>query len=496
MAELHQLTSSDAAMLFLETPDTPNHIAPLIICDQSTVPGGTTLRLRQIKAKMERALDGAPNFRRRLVRPPLDIDNPYWVDDPNFDLDFHLRHLALPEPGDWRQLSIQVARLLSRSLDPNRPLWEMYVIEGLDRVVDLPPGAFAVLLKIHHAMMDGMGAMSLMDGMFDRSPLQPPEPSAAKWRPQPGPHMTEIISRGWLNAGLRFSKIGVRLNALAAKAVRERLSGPTEESPIPANAVPKTPFNGPLTPARVYDLKQYPLKRIKSLRSLVPGSTVNDVGLALITGALRRYLIGRNALPADNLICAVPVSIRSEASRNKPAGNEISAIYTPIPTGTEDPLERLRLIAAQMAQQKVLDRALSARSLVDLTSELPGTMGGLISRGMTAIGDRRGRALIANTLVTNVPGMSAPMYFCGARIVNIVGGGPCVTNMGLIHLIGSYCDLFNINVVGCRDLVPDIGFYMECVEDSVAEYFDLYAALVGHDVTSSPVSRRTKKKAL
>lgn len=497
MPDLYQLSATDSAMLFVETPNTPNHIAPLFICDQSTIPGGGKLRLKQIKAKIEQALEDAPNFRRKLVRAPFDIDEPYWVDDPHFDLDFHLRHMALPAPGDWRQLTIQVARLLSRPLDPHRPLWEMYVIEGLDRVADCPPGAFAVMLKIHHAMIDGMGTLALMNGLLDLQPLPPPEQRPSRWQPEPGPTATEILTRGYLHAWTRPGKLAMRVGSLLPDVVRERLSGGAVESPMKSGAIaPKTPFNGQLTPARVYDWHRYPLAEVKAMRQLAPGATVNDLALAFVTGALRRYLLGKNALPETNLVSSVPISVRSEATRDTAAGNEIAMVNLPLPTIVADPIERLRLISSQMAHTKQADRALSAKTLAQLTSTLPGSLGGLIGRGIAAIGDRTSRALVANTFVTNVPGMTVPMYFCGARMINVGGGGPCMTNMGLVHLVGSYCEWFNINVVGCRDLVPDIDVYMRCVDESVAEYAALNASRVSRE-SNSPTSRKraSKKKS-
>lgn len=492
MSELHQLSATDSAMLFVETPNTPNHIAPLFICDQSTLPGGGKLRLRQIKAKIEQALEGAPNFRRKLVRAPLDIDEPYWVDDPHFDLDFHLRHIALPQPGDWRQLSIQFARLLSRPLDANRPMWEMYVIEGLDRIDDLPPGAFAVMLKIHHSMIDGMGALALLNGLYELEPCLPPGSAPSRWRPQPGPTVSEMLTRGYFHALGRPGRMAMRIASLMPRALRERLAGGGEKAPMKSGPIaPKTPFNGQVTPARVFDWWRYPLAQIKPMRQLVPGSTVNDVALAIVAGAMRRYLLAKAALPDSNLVTLVPISIRSEATRDKPAGNEISMVNLPVPTTIADPVERLRLISVQMAQMKNADRALGARAIADLTSAVPGTLAGLAARAVSAIGDRSGRALAANTFVTNVPGMTVPMYFCGARIVNIGGGGPCMNNMGLVHLVGSYCEWFNISIVGCRDLLPDIDFYMQCLDESASEY----AALIRPGERVTKTAPKLRKRA-
>ncbi|MET0375595.1 MAG: wax ester/triacylglycerol synthase family O-acyltransferase [Rhizorhabdus sp.] len=472
MAERHQLTATDSSMLFMESGGNPNHIAPLIICDQSTIPGGQPLRLRQIKAKMEDALNGAPNFRRKLVRPPLGMGEPYWVDDEEFDVDFHLRHLGLPKPGDWRQLSIQVARLLARPLDMSRPLWEMYVIEGLDRVDKVPEGGFAILLKIHHAMLDGMGALTLMNGMFDNEPLPPPEPAPSTWRALPGPTPMEMFARNYVQSVTRPARMASQVGGL----IRNRRRGEKPEPPIkPGGIAPKTPFNGLVDPSRVYDWRWYLLAEVKGLRALAPGSTVNDVALAIVTSALRRYLSAKKALPEANLVITVPFSIRSEATKDKPAGNEITMINVPVPTTVADPLERFRLIAAQMAFRKQAENMMSIKAITEITSQLPGRLMGLLGQATGLIANRTGRSLIANTLVTNVPGMTTPMYFCGARIINIGGGGPVLNGMGLAHLIGSYCEWFNVNVVACRTMLPDIDFYMQCIDEGLAEYLDLLA---------------------
>jgi diacylglycerol O-acyltransferase len=471
---MQQLSSADSSFLYIESPSTPNVIAPVLICDQSTVPGGK-VRLSDIKAKIQVALEGAPIFRRKLVRTPLDMDDPYWVDDADFDLDFHIRHMALPQPGDRRQFEILVARLLSRPLDTSRPLWEMNVIEGLDNVRHLPKGSFAVMIKVHHAMVDGMGMLALLNGMLDTEPLPaPPMPTRDNWQPQPGPTMVQMLGRSWLHSVTRPGRLVTRAAKLLPKAMAKREKRP--EPPEKAKGLtPKVPYNGPLTAARVYASNWYTLAEFKAMRGLVTGSTVNDVVLAIAGGAQRRYLEAKGVLPATSVVAMVPISLR-KGNEAGSGGNELAMIQVQLQTQVADPVDRLRKITAETAYIKQDNRALNARAMAELSAPLPGRTFGTLARAMARVGDLTGRAIGPNTLVTNVPGMTIPMYFCGARVVNMEGGGPCAGNIGMVHLVGSYCEWFTVGIVGVRDLVPDIDFYMQCIDDTVDEYRAALAA--------------------
>jgi diacylglycerol O-acyltransferase / wax synthase len=430
---------------------------------------------------MEDALDHAPVFRKKLVRSPLDLDNPYWVDDPYFSLDFHIRHLALPKPGNWRQLCIQLARLLSRPLDINRPLWEMYVIEGLNNVEGLPEGAFAVVFKIQHSMVDGMGFANLINSILDDSPV-PPErvTKREKWVPQPGPTTLEMAGKSWLHAvrrpwqfSARAAKLGTGLfkQALAPKEVQS-------DGERKRKGVPKTILNGTITPSRVYDCAIVSLAEVKQMRRLAEGATVNDVVLAIVGGTLRRYLSAKQALPEESLVSAVPISTRSEKSKDQSTGNEMSAETVELFTDIADPVERLGHITKAMHRIKTAPNAMGVRAIMDLTADLPGSVTGMLMRGMEAVGNATGKAMLANTLVTNVPGMIKPMYMLGAKLIVPIGGGPCINNMGVIHLVSSYCEKFTITVVGCQSLLPDPDFYMQCLRESYAEYAGFAGASV------------------
>src|SRR3954469_10642159 len=199
---MQQLSAQDASFVYLETPHTPMHIGSVGIYDPSTAPGGF-VRFKDVLNFIQSRLGGARSFRQRLVRVPFDLDHPYWVEDGNFDLEFHVRHIALPKPGDWRQLCIQVARLHSRGIDLNHPLWEVYVIEGLDNVEGVPPGSYALLQKTHHAAVDGVSGMEIMSALNDLSPVSlPPEPET-EWKPETAPDQWSLLARAGFNNAMR-----------------------------------------------------------------------------------------------------------------------------------------------------------------------------------------------------------------------------------------------------------------------------------------------------
>src|SRR5438105_1841509 len=204
---MRQLTGLDASFLALDSHRTPMHVTALAIYDQASAPGGK-VTFKQILAHVDSRLERVPNFRQRVVGVPFGLDQPYWVDDPNFDLEFHVRHIALPKPGDWRQLCIQAARLHARPLDHDHPLWEMYVIEGLDNVPGLPKGSFAMVAKIHHAAIDGVSGVELIAAIHDLEPDAKPRPPKQSWSPDPVPGSRDLLGRTMLNNVLYPFRLG------------------------------------------------------------------------------------------------------------------------------------------------------------------------------------------------------------------------------------------------------------------------------------------------
>ena len=465
---MQQLSPADSQMLFVESAVAPNHVAPLTIYDPSTAPGGKVTH-KGILANLESRLHLAPGFRRKLMRVPLDLDEPYWVDDPAFDIEYHVRHLALPKPGDWRQLCILVARLMSRPLDHSRPLWEMNIIEGLDKLEGYPPGCFAVLLKIHHCMIDGKAGVALVNALHDLEP----RPKRSREKPQSAPWQPESTPSSWTLAhtGLRrlLLKPGHALR-VTARALPGLISHRNVRKTKVPFRVPNTPLNGNLTAPRVFDARTFTLADFKVIRELVPGATINDVALAVVSGAMQKYLASKKALPETSLIAAVPISLRSKTEAAAVTeGNELIIQNVPLCTQLRDPKQRLNAICNEMQETKAYVEAVGARRLAEISTALPGRVTGLLSAGMSAAGRIARGTLMANTVVTNVPGVQVPLYMNGARCLFSGGGGPLNGQIGIIHLIGSYCGNITVNYVACRELLPDPDFYSQCVDAAVAE---------------------------
>jgi diacylglycerol O-acyltransferase len=466
---MQQLTGMDASFLYFETREAPTHIGSYAIYDQSTAPGGK-VTFKGILANVERRLHLARCFRQKLVKSPLDFDHPYWIEDPDFDLEFHVRHIALPHPGDWRQLCIQVARIHSRPLDLGRPLWEMYVIEGLDNVDGVPPGGFAVLTKIHHAAIDGVSGAQLAAAIHDTAPdAEPPEPEK-RWVPEREPSFLELSARSTLN-NIRYPFRFVGALTRNAPGLVRTFRGAPEDEVENSGPVPRTRFNGTITPHRVAEGRSFSLQEIRDIRKRVPGATVNDVILTVCSGALRRYLEFHGELPEESLVAMAPISVRTEEEEGT-AGNRISAMSVTLHSDEPDSLERLHKVHEGTKASKATAEAVGARTMTDITQFMPGALAGLAARLYTRLGLANAVKPFLNTVITNVPGPQIPLYFTGAKMVGLYGMGPVMDGMGIIHPVFSFSGKISISVTSCRDLMPDPGFYAECIQASFDELLD------------------------
>jgi diacylglycerol O-acyltransferase len=485
-----QLSAQDASFLYFETANAPMHIASLSIYDQSTAPGGL-VTLKQIMANVEARLDLGYAFRRKVKRVPFDWDHPYWVDDPDFDLEFHVRHIALPKPGDWRQLCIQAARLHSRVLDVARPLWELYVIEGLDNVEGVPPGAFALMLKIHHAAVDGVSGTELIAALHDLV-ADTPLPEEKAWVPKSEPSDSELLVRAGVNSFMqpfRFAELQTRAAPALARA-SQRAAQDRSAAPPP---VPRTRFNSTVSVHRVFDGIRIPLAGLRSVKSVVPEATVNDAVLSVVGGALRSYLASKGELPAEPLQAMAPISVRSEDAKAE-QGNQVAAMVVSLATTVEDPLDRLRAVHASTTAQKEMTNAVGARLMTDYNEFIPSAVAALAARQYTELGLANQANPAFNCVVSNVPGPRVPLYMCGSRLVIQYGMGPIQDGMGLIHGVFSYDGQVALTATSCRAMMPDPGFYAECLSQS---YQDLIEA-TGYSAApskSSPARRPTAKKA-
>ncbi len=460
---MQQLSGLDASFLYFETKNAPTHIGSFAIYDQSTAPGGT-VSFKGILANMESRLHLARCFRQKLVHSPFDLDHPYWIEDPDFNLEFHVRHIALPQPGDWRQLCIQVARIHARGLDLTKPLWEMYVIEGLDQVEGVPPGSFAVLTKIHHSAIDGVSGAELAASIHDITPDGTPPPPEKPWAPEPEPSLLEMSLRTAASSIQNPFRIA-RVLRRSAPGLARMVRGNPEDEVENSAPVPRTRFNGPVSGHRIVEGRIFSLQDIRDIRKRVPGATVNDVILAVCSGAMRQYLEHHGELPKETLSAMAPISVRSEAEQGS-AGNIISTMSVTLHSDEADPLERLRKIHATTRASKATAAAIGARTMTDVSQFMPGTLAGLAARAYSRFGLANRIRPFLNTVITNVPGPQVPLYFTGAKMVSLYGVGPVMDGMGLIHPIFSYAGQITISVTACRDQMPDPGFYAQCLEDS------------------------------
>ena len=465
---MQQLSGLDASMLYMETAQTPNHVAAFYTYDPSSAPGGA-VSFDAIVANVERRLGMSRTFRRKLVRVPLGLDHPYWVEDADFDLEFHVRQVALPEPGSWGQLCDLVAHLYAQPLNLDRPPWEMYVIEGLGEGVDgIPRNGFATLIKVHHAAVDGVSGLELMTVLHDREPDPMPPARDDRWRPEVPPTTWELLNRAALN-NLMKPMHAVRVAGRVAPAlVRVPVGIRRGSLQAPPASIPRIRFNAPVGPHRSIDAIRAPLDDVRRARSAVPGSTVNDAVLTVVGGAMRRFLDAKGELPDEELITLVPISSRRKEESGA-GGNRISMMTATLATHEADPVKRLALVSMGMRHVKDLASAVGGRTLGDLSDAMPGLLLGLGSRGQSQLASRNRGRIVANASVTNVPGPSEPLYFTGARVVGPYGAGPISHGMGLIHLIGSYAGQFAFAFTADREMMPDPSFYAQCLQDSLDE---------------------------
>ncbi|RLA31021.1 MAG: wax ester/triacylglycerol synthase family O-acyltransferase [Gammaproteobacteria bacterium] len=485
---MQQLSGLDSSFLYLETGTTPMHIGSLAIYDQSTAPGGQ-VTFKDILQFFKKRLHKARAFRQRIARVPLSLDHPYWIEDPDFDLEFHVRHIALPNPGDWRQLCIQTARLHARPLDRSKPLWEAYVIEGLDNVEGVPKGSFALLTKIHHAAIDGVSGAEMAAAIHDLSPDAEVDEPDYKWEPERIPTGIELLSKTAINtaaAPLKFGKLLYRSAPALAKVVAGISS---RQLKVPLR-VPRTRFNGKVSAHRVFDGRSFDLNEVKAIKNSQPGTTVNDVIVSVCGGALRKYLESRHELPDESLVAMAPISVRPEEKRAS-AGNLVSAMSLPVCSDIADPLDRLLAVSRESVQAKKLAYTMGPELAASAAEFLPSTISGLLARTYGASGLVNRVPPLVNTVITNIPGVNVPLYSMGSKMVASYGLGPIYHGVGLFQPVFSYNNTITISAIADRKMMPDPAFYIECLQSA---YDELKAATIGKALPAKK-KKRVKKKA-
>jgi len=460
---MEQLSGLDASFLYLETGNMPMHIGGLAIYDQSTAPGGA-VTFKDILRFFEKRLHKARAFRQRIVTVPMSLDHPYWIEDPDFDLEFHVRHIALPKPGDWRQLCIQAARLHARPLDTTRPLWEAYVIEGLDNVAGVPKGSFALVTKFHHAAIDGVSGAEISAAIHDASPEDSVDAPVTDWHPERFPTRMELLGRSAVTTVKKPFEFASLVARNASTAVRFGRGLLNKELHLNTK-VPRTRFNANVSPHRVFDGRSFSLDEIRAIKTSVEGATVNDVIVSVCGGALRNYLDSKGELPEESLIAMAPVSARPEDMR-KAAGNMVSTMSLPVRSDIAAPLDRLRAVHGESERAKKLTRTIGASLAAELAHFLPSTTSGFMANAYGRYGLANRLPPVFNTIITNVPGPNFPLYSMGSRMVTSFGLGPITHGLGLFQPVIGYNGQITVSAISCREMMPDPAFYCDCLSES------------------------------
>lgn len=462
---MRQLSGQDAGFLFLDAPNCDMHGTMVFIYDPSTAPK-QPVGFKDILRHVESRLSVSRLFRQRLVRVPLDLDYPYWVDDEGFDIEYHVRHMALPKPCDWRQFYILVSRLNAPPLNMQRPPWEMVVIEGLDNLEGVPKGSFALLIKGHHCAMDGHSAAELTMGLHDLAPdgSKRVEVAAVPYSPEAPPSLLSMLAKGIANnLGSPLKLAGPIRRALPGMAsLMGRLYQRTQTDP---GSNPVTRFNGAASPHRVFALYNYALDDVKRIRRAVPGATVNDTVLSIAAGAVREYLASKHELPEVSLRVLAPINTRTESEFGH-AGNRISMFFPLVHTHIADPIERLAAVYASTRHAKQVADGIGAREMTDISMHSPAAVTMLAAKLFTQAGLKEERIPFFHFGLSNAPGPMVPMYLCGAKLQAWTVLVPLSHGMGLGFAVTSYLDRLTISFTADRKAVPDPEFLEQCVNRS------------------------------
>lgn len=467
---MRRISASDAVFLDLETPSAPLIIGGLFILDPSTAPGNF-VRHRDILAYVESRLHLVANLRRKLVYHPLGLDEPRLIDDPDFDLEFHVRHIGLPKPRDWRQLKIMTSRLISRPMDMHRPLWEMYIIEGLEELEGVPEDAFAMLFKMHHATFDGKAGGAALWAFMQDTPEFEPLPPEQRWVPDRKPN-----ALGWTIDSVQEGAKQWIANLKAMPGVGKGLLAGTQSgvSELRDNwreaIAPKTRFQNKITTHRVWDFARFEMREVQAVRTALGKPKMNDLLLTVVGGALRKYLAHHGELPDRTLQTFCPISVRGSGDPSE-GGNFVSGMRVPLGTDIDDPLERLGAITEAAKLGKAQAEAVGGDFMGNLLALTPYPLRSRMTRGMMGLAERSDRSVrgLANTTVTNAPNPPGGHFFTGSRVLCYAGFGPVLEGAGLFHTITGMDFEVTISVTSCRELLPDIAFYIECLSASFAE---------------------------
>jgi len=456
-----QLSGQDATFLYLDSRGAHLNLTGLYIYQQPAAQK-QALGYEEIFRHVESRLDKVRMFRQKLVRLPFNLDHPYWVDDPDFNLETHIHRYGGSPPRNQRQLYDAVTDIHVKELDLSRPPWEMYVFEKLGQIKGLPKNCFAIVTKYHHASVDGASGSELVDGLHDTGPVNISDAVDEAWQPDDEPGLIKLLAGAAVN--------NVRLPIQLAKSLVGAVPGMVQsafsrDKSNQTGPVPKIRFNEGFSDRRVIDALSLDLSQIKAIRQAVPGVTVNDVILAICGGALRLFLESHDELPEESLVAMVPVNLRSTQEKDL-AGNRVGAMFIPIHSDIAKPIVRLRTIHQTTQRAKSPEHGLSAEDVGEITRHIPALPLAATASLITRLGLGHRLGPLCNCTITNVPGPRSTIYLGPAKMVHTFGIGPIVDGMGLIISIFTYQDEVTFSFTSSPEMLPDPKLITRCTEES------------------------------
>ncbi|MCA0133540.1 WS/DGAT/MGAT family O-acyltransferase [Winogradskyella alexanderae] len=490
-ASIQQVSGYDAAFLYAESPTSPMHVATLNIVEGS-------LEYADFKEIIISKLHLIPKFRQRLLSVPLNLDYPYWVDDPNFDIDLHLNRMRLPDPANWRTLRYLTSKLFSAPLDLRRPLWSVHFIEGLDEIAQVPKGSVAIFTKVHHVMIDGSSGVGIMSVLYDKdgNGKEKKRNKPKSFNPEPLPDELSLL----LKSGIGFLKNPFRIPKTVAETAYSFIkSQATKKLSIQKEfssakfPVPITIFNGNISAKRTWGTALLSFDRVNALRKTMGGS-FNDIILAICSGAIRRYLLEKEKLPVHPVVANVPISIRSENESTK-MNNQIANMMIQIATHIEDPLERLEYIQEQTMLGKSRHNTLGAKTLSKMADVVPFGLANLIAGIYSKYNIKDLHRPPFNVTITNVPGPSNPLYLNGHKVVSIFGLTPVVDGFGLIIAAFSYNGQVSITTTSDSKTMPDADLFSRYIRESANELEELIQNLQKGSSKAKSFNKQVKSKS-
>ena len=471
---MEQLNIQDAGFIYQDTEQTPMHICGLGIFDQSTSKN-KRMDLAGIVDYIQQRIHQAPILQQKLLHPPMELERPFWVADPDFKLEDHVFQLKLDAPGNKKQLTQIVAELAATRMDLDKPLWEIYLVEGLNDFPGVSKGSFAMITKIHHCCVDGGSGNNLFAALVDLSPdAVPPKAEVQEEveKPKlPGKYemLTQAYARNTISAAQQTIAFNKRLPSLAKAAV-DLYRGRRESGA--KLSVPLTRFNRTPDKERAFGFTQFSLKDAKAIKNAVPGTTINDVMVCIVSGGMRKFLDAKGELPEQSLGAMMPKNMRQGDEHNEQSGNKVGGLFASIHSNIEAPLERLTAINVSTTQAKAFAEEMDTGAI------FPNLMGGFlypkVGKAFTKMAQKhrlmeRVGPVVLNTVITNVMGPPFDLYHAGAKQLSFMGLPPLTDGGAISHAIYSLNDIVSLGVVSCPSMIDDGEFYIQCCEEAFAE---------------------------